>query len=89
MLLLSVVLLLAARQVEERVVQWRAKWVVTLTIRLATRSVLVLLLVLLRVLNLLLLVVVVAKGLLATVSRWFRWLLDDNHASVVAALVEA
>ena len=32
---------------------------------------------------------VVAKGLLATVSGWFRWLLDDYHTRVVAALVEA
>ena len=88
--MLPLLLLLATRQVEEGVVQWRAQRVVALPVSLAARLVVLvqLVVVLLCILDLLLLVVVVAEGLLAAVTRRFRRLLDDDHAHVVASLVE-
>ena len=96
-LLLGVLLLLGlstARQVEERVVQRCAQWVVTLTISFAACLVVLAEVVMLpggrsRLLLDVLLVMVAAEGLLRPVSGRLGWLLDDHDARIATTLVEA
>ena len=84
----------AAGQIEERVVKWRSKWMVTLTICLATslmvlRVALMLVVVVLLGVLLLVVVMVAAKGLLWPVSRRFRRLIYHYNTCISTPLVKA
>ena len=83
--------LLAASQVEERIVKGRAKRMITLAVSFATGLMVLPAMVKLMLLVLLgvLLLVMASKRLLAAVSRRFRGLLDHDNTRIVATLVEA